>query len=310
MKTKIIFLNLVALLFGWGLAYAQQRPVVSQYMFNGLLLNPAYAGVQGYFSAMALNRNQWVNFEGSPVTTTLAAQTNVKNKPIGLGMLMSFDQVGVHDDFGLYTSYSYQVKTAGGTLSMGLQVGFNNLKSQFSEVFVEDPDDPYFSSNISNLKANLGTGVFYFNDISYFGISIPYMLKNRTLRDFGFSREITESRNYYITGGIILDLDPKLKIKPSLLVRLEDGMPLGIDTNINFYLDDVVNIGASYRSGDSFISQFELQINNYLKFGYAYDWIVSEITRYSSGTHELMINYRLNLYAPKKHRMCPGPTYF
>jgi type IX secretion system PorP/SprF family membrane protein len=292
------------------LTLAQQKPVISQYMFNGLVLNPAYAGVQGYFSATALHRNQWVNFDGAPVTSTISGHTNIKGKPIGVGMFLSYDKLGVHDDLSLYGSYSYQIKAMGGTISMGLQAGFNQLTSQWADVPVKYEDDPFFASTVSNFKMNFGTGLYYFNEIGYLGFSIPYLIKNRTLKDLDFQRESTDSRYYYLSGGLILTASPFFKIKPSALLRVEDGMPIGIDTNLNFYLDDVVNIGASYRSGDSFITQFELQVNNFVKFGYAYDWILSEISRYSNGTHEIMLNYRLNLYAPRKSKMCPGPFYF
>lgn len=311
---KYLLIFFCLLMINYTIVKGQQRPVVSQYMFNGLVLNPAYAGSLGYFQATALYRNQWVNLEGAPQITTFTANSNIKGKNIGLGFLITNDQVGVHSDLGMYTSYSYKVKLPVGTLAMGLQAGFNNTISNFSEVLIEDGNDAYFGETLSKFKLNFGTGVYYYTKNFYAGISIPYLIKNRTLKDINVRdlsfNERKESRNYYITTGHLFDLSHSVKIKPSTLIRIEDGMPIAFDANLNMFLEDLVNVGLSYREGDSFTTLFELQITDYISFGYAYDWIISELNYFTSGTHEFMLNYRINLFAPRKHRMCPGPMYF
>jgi len=290
--------------------FGQQKPVISQYMFNGLVLNPAYTGVNGYLSATAVYRDQWVNLEGAPTTTTLSVHSGIKGKNIGLGMMAISDQIGVHSDNAIYFTYAYKIKMSHGTLSMGLQAGFNNLASNFNELNLKDEVDPLLNGMISDLKMNFGTGIYYNSNTAYIGFSIPYLRKKRRLREYTTVRDLEESRYYYLTAGKVMDLTHRVKIKPSVLLRIEEGMPLAGDANLNLYIDDLVNVGLSYRSGDSFATLFELKVTDYIRIGYSYDWVISDLTQYTNGTHEFMLNYRINLFAPRKHRMCPGPNYF
>lgn len=310
MKTgKIVFIIMLGMMWG-HFGVAQQKPVVSQYMFNGLVLNPAYAGTNGYFSATGMLRNQWVNLDGAPRVSTLAIHSNVKNKNIGLGLVVTNDKIGVHDDLGAYLSYAYHLKLPVGKLSMGLQAGFNNLTSSFNELTLSTASDPILNDQISRFKINFGTGLYYFTENFYAGLSIPYIIKNRSFKQLDVMREIEESRYYYFTIGKVFSISENLKFKPSGLLRIEEGMPVAYDVSANLFIDDAVNLGVSYREGDSMIGMFEIQLNDFLRFGYAYDWIISELSNYTQGTHEIMVNYRLNLFAPKHHRMCPGPAYF
>lgn len=307
-KTGIILA--VSLSLAAGPLFGQQKPVATQYMFNGLILNPAYAGSLNYFSATTLFRKQWVNLEGAPEVKSVSAHTNIKGKNIGLGLMAIHDKVGVHADFALYGSYAYHLKLPVGTLSMGLQAGFNDLSSNFSNLNLVDPADGRLSGSYHKFKMNFGTGLYFYTQDFYAGLSVPYLIKARTLRDLEYVREFKESRYYYATVGKILDISHEVKLKPSVLMRFEDGMPIAFDLNCTVYLKELVNLGMSYREGDSFSTLFEVQLTDFIRFGYAYDWLLSDLSAYAAGSHELMVNYRINLYAPKKHRMCPGPYYF
>ncbi len=309
-KLLKIFLSIFLIIQFQQNLFAQQKPVLSQYMFNGLVLNPAYAGVHEHLNVTALYRNQWVNFEGAPVTSTFSAHSGLKGKNIGLGVLASNDKIGVHNDMSLYVHYAYKIRFSNGSLSMGLQTGLNHLKSDYTLLDLKQPGDPNFGLVNQSIKFNFGTGLYYNTKTTYIGFSIPYLRKKRVVRENSLEQNFEDSRYYYLTAGQVLDLTPKIKIKPSFLLRLEENMPLAYDLNVNFYLEDVFNIGASYRSGESLITLFELKLNNYLRLGYAFDWVISDINNYTAGTHELMLNYRINLFAPRKHRMCPGPYYF
>ena len=309
-KKNAFLIAFFIIFFGYNQSYGQQKPVLSQYMFNGLVLNPAYTGVHEHLNVTFLYRDQWVNLEGAPVTQTLTAHSGIKGKKIGVGMMAVNDQIGIHSDVGFYGSYAYRIRMTNGTLSMGLQAGFNNLKSDYTLLDLKHEDDPLLSGVTSNLKMNFGTGLYYYNKTSYVGFSIPYIRKKRTIKDDNYLRDFQESRYYYLTAGKVLDLTQKVKVKPSGLLRFEEGMPVAYDLNLNFYLEDVLNVGTSYRSGDSFITLFELKLNDFIRFGYAFDWVISDISYYTRGTHEFMLNYRINLNAPRKHRMCPGPFYF
>lgn len=281
----------------------------SQYMFNGLMLNPAYAAVYDYFNATISYRRQWVNFPGAPSTALFSAHTGLENKNIGLGLLITNDRIGMHDETGVYGFYAFKIRLPEGALSMGLQAGFNRHVSDPSLLHLESPD-PSFAEFMTSAKINFGTGIYYHNKNFYAGLSVPYIRKKRSIKDDVYLKEASESRYYYLTSGIVLDVTHNFKLKPSTLIRFEEGMPLGVDMNMNAYLDDALNIGLSYRLGDSFTSLFELKLTDYIRLGYAHDWVVSDLSRYTNGTHELTLNYRINLYAPKKNRMCPGPMYY
>lgn len=288
---------------------SQQKPVYSQYMFNGLMLNPAYAAVNDYLNVTSSYRDQWVNMEGAPSTTTISAHSGLKDKNIGLGILIVNDRIGMHDEKAIYGSYAFKIRLPEGSLSMGLQAGLNHLKSDPALLELEEYD-PAFAETTTSSKINFGAGLYYNHKKFYAGASIPYLRKKREIRDGEYLKMATESRYCYVVSGLVVDVSRNMKLKPSVLLRIQEGMPIATDLNINAYLDDVLNIGMSYRWSDSFITLFELKLTDYIRFGYAYDWIMSDLSGFTAGTHEFTLNYRINLYAPKKHRMCPGPLYY
>jgi type IX secretion system PorP/SprF family membrane protein len=293
-KTTVITL-FFGLLVSTSDSLAQQRPVFSQYMFNGLVLNPAYAGNQKQWVVSLVHRDQWVNVEGSPKTQSLVTHTALENRPVGLGMIISRDQIGIHDDYSIYGSYAYKIKMLVGTLSLGLQAGFNYTQSDFERLRRFNLNDPSLSGTQTRFSPNFGTGAFYSNNTTYAGISIPFLLNNKVYNQADVISEATERRYYFITGGHVFSPNEFLKLKPSTLIRYQEGQPLGMDLNMNVFLQDVVNVGASYRSGDSMILLFEVLLNRSFSFGYTYDHTISRIRNYTDGTHEFMLSYRLKI---------------
>jgi len=309
-RLKYVFLFALILVLS-GASYGQQKPVLSQYMFSGLVLNPAYAGRHEYTSFNAMYRDQWVNVPGAPKLTTFTGQSGYKGRNIGTGFMISEDKIGVHNNLSVYGSYAYLIKfPSGAKFSMGLQGGIDILRSDWSKLTILDQNDPVFAGSEINYFPNFGTGVFYYTESFYMGFSVPYILTSRKTKTEDFFRDVRHSRNYYLTGGIVFDMGMKLKIKPSFLLRIEDNMPLAIDLNANLYYDEIIDIGVSYRQGDAVIGILGLQLNKYIKFSYAYDYILSKLTTYTKGSHELMLQYRINFSAPRHHRMCPQPMYF
>lgn len=298
-----------------GSAYAQQRPIQSLYMFDPLLINPAYAGTHVQLSATAIYRNQWVNFDGAPKTLTTSVHSGFRKARVGLGILLGKDEIGVHSDNSLYMMYAYKIPVSkrkyGGVLSMGIQGGFNSLRSNY---FKTNPREGMEVGAISKFNPNFGAGIFYRNKNAYAGFSVPYIVHNKTIDviDGQFDELITPSgrqqRYYYINGGLSRKLSDAVKWAPSTLIRLQENAPLTFDINNLLIFYDVVSIGASYRLKDAFVGLFELQINDNFHVGYAYDITTSDIRLYSNGTHEVMINYRIKI--PKLHRGLECPSYF
>lgn len=304
-RLSILIIALLGVnLSGW----AQQRPLQSLYMFDPLLINPAYAGNHVQLSATAIYRNQWVNFPGAPRTFTATVHSGFRNTRAGVGIIFGNDQIGVHSDNSLYLAYSYRLplnKYNNSFLSMGVQGGFNNLSSQFGKLNPRDPDQ---YGTLSKFNPNFGAGLYYRDNKFYAGISVPYILNNKLIDAEDFSGQAQQYRYYYATAGMTHKVSEKVKVLPSVLVRIQEQAPLSFDFNAILALYDVVGIGASYRLGDSFVGLFELSLNENFHVGYAYDITTSDIRQYSNGSHELMINYRIKIN--KIHKGLECPSYF
>ena len=294
---------LVTLLLGIvGVSYAQpqQRPVITQYMFSGLVINPAYAGNQKQTVVTALHRDQWVNLAGAPKTQTLIVNSALKEYPIGVGLMLSRDQIGSYNDYSIYSSYAYRIpfkKQGNGALALGLQVGFNYTAANFSSLRKLNEDDQVFAQSLNRFKPNFGMGAFYSTKKSYAGVSIPYIFQSDiySYAEIQGQVNLQKARYLLLAGGHVFTVNDFIKLKPSTLLRVQQGQAFSADLNANVFLDDILNIGLSYRSGDSVIGLFELILNPNLSFGYSYDMTTSRVTSFTDGTHEFMLKYRRNL---------------
>lgn len=315
---KKLFIYIVFIWLAVGSLYAQQqRPVQSLYMFDQLLINPAYAGSQVQLSATAIYRNQWVNLEGAPQTLTSSVQSSLLRGKMGVGLVLAKDVIGVHEDFSLYASYSYRIKLkAGGTLSMGLQAGFNSIQSDFTKTTVPTTggsggagtSDPFYRST-SALNPNFGAGFFYTNKSFYLGFSVPSLLDNEIIQDTELALErIKNTRTYMTTIGNTFPMSKDFKIIGSTLLRFQEGAPFSFDVNATGVFRETVGLGVSYRLVEGFVYMFELKINENFHVGYAYDMTTSGLSRVSSGSHEFLLNYRIKI--PSIHRGLECPSYF
>lgn len=308
-RCALLCLLILAVALIPSVARAQHNIVYSQYLFNGLLINPAYAGSHVQFSASLTYRNQWVNFAGAPVTGTLGAHTSLLRQKIGVGLLATVDRVGSYTNTGLFGSYAYMIKdpARNGVFSMGISAGFNNYIADFSELNLREGQDQTFSGSLSELKPNFGGGVFYYNDKLFGGLSVPTILTHSELFN-GPLEQLRTPRFYYLYGGVKLPLDPrtqKVILTPSILFRVQDGTPLSTDFNLSIAFEELISLGSSYRSGDGAISYINFKLSEKFYVGYSYDWTVSDIRMYSRGTHEIMINYRTRLRSIHRDVDCP-----
>lgn len=310
---KYLFLSLMILSVGH--LFAQQDPMYSQYMFNMLSVNPGYAGSREVLSLTALGRKQWAGIDGAPTTFTFSADMPIKNKKIGLGVNFVNDKLGIMSNTAVNLMYAYRLRISKkGMLGMGLQGGFNQYQAAYGSV---DPSqnssynpDPAFSSNISRFLPNIGAGLWYSTDKFYAGLSVPKLLRNK-LDDMGgaandLAYQNRQNLHYFITTGYVFTLSDVLKLKPSALVKIVHGSPVQLDLNANLWIHDVVGVGLSYRSGDSIDAMLEFQINPQLRIGYAYDYTLTKLGQYNSGSHELMIRYEFGFDKGK----ILSPRYF
>jgi len=305
--------KIVIVITMWTLAFAglaHQRPVMSTYMFNGLSLNPAYAGSLNILSAIFIHRKQWINVDGAPTSNILSVHSSFYGNQIGLGLQAAQDVIGVHKESSLYISGAYKIKTDLGILAMGLSGGFDNRRSDFNALNILHKDDQLLTGTPTRFTPNFGTGIYLANPIMYAGISIPYILENSLyqVQADGTTSTGKESRYYYATGGIILPLSSNVKLSPSVLLRYQEQSRFGWDFNATIIFDGIAYAGISYRSGDALVFLTQLILNENFRLGYAYDTTISPLDDVSRGTHEIMLNYRVKLKNYKKDPQCP--VYF
>jgi type IX secretion system PorP/SprF family membrane protein len=311
------------LILGIGSSHlrAQQDKMFSQYMFNMMALNPAYAGSRDVLSMSALYRNQWTGVQGAPQTATFTMDMPLNRERVGVGLQLYGDKAGVMEEAGAFASYAFRIKVgARSTLALGLQAGASSYRANLTEVKTT-PDgsgqiDPAFASNISKILPNFGTGIYLSNDRGYLSVSVPRLIKNKLSEyNVGDLRSV-QARQGYLAAGFVVGISPVVKVKPSMLVRYAEGAPLGFDGNINVWFADRIAIGASVRRNqfsswtkyttDALVGMVEIQLTDQFRFGYAYDRTMNNFQSVAPSSHEIMLRYEFGF---GKNRILT-PRYF
>lgn len=292
--------------------FAQQDPQYSQYMFNGLVLNPAYAGTRGHFSAVAIAREQWVNLDGAPSTQSFSFNGTSRNRKHGFGFSLQNDKIGVTSNTGVSAVYAFRIPVAEESfLSFGLQGSLDNYRANFNDVrldFAGDPqvNDPAFTGNQVNLLLpNAGAGVFFHTRKFYLGASTPKLIR-QNLYDANTGSQAVQVGHYFFTGGLVFNLSDFVKFKPSFLAKYQSVSGAQFDVNAQFLLADRLWLGASYRTEDAMVFMAEFQITQVFRLGYAYDMTTSSLRSYQGGSHEFMLGLDLDV---KRSKMI-SPRYF
>ncbi len=276
----------------------QQQPMYTQYMFNGLLINPAYAGIDQMVSATAQTRLQWLGFDGAPETHTFSVHSPMKNELVSGGLTLMHDKIGVTRQSYLTTSWSYKVLFKETTLALGLQGGATFVNMNLNSVELPDPNDPFFMGNeVRSWIPNFGVGAFYYSSNYYIGASIPHFMNN-PLRQTNYK----QIRHYFVAGGYVFDINEDFKLKPNFLIKGVNGSPIQFDLNANVLFKDRYWLGVSYRSSESFDLLLEANIGDQFRLGYSYDLVTFQLSRNAS--HEIMLNYRFTL---EKHKSVEKP---
>jgi len=305
-RSTITYCTIILLLCTIIPVFGQQHTMYTQYMFNGLALNPAYAGSHGELSLTALTREQWSGLEGAPSTQTFAIHSPIKNKKISLGMVLLRDQIGVSKEHSVYGSYAYRIAMEKGTLSMGLQVGFTSYREDLNDLLLLHRPAADFQDQKSSFLPNFGAGLFYSSERFYAGFSVPRMLQNSIDQDNPVS-VAKELRHYFLTGGYLFYLSKDLKLKPNFLLKVVTGAPIQLDLNANLLIKDLIWVGLSHRIGADWNAILELQMTRKFRLGYAYDFAsTTDLSAVQSGSHEFMLNY---VFVKPEQRM-KSPRFF
>lgn len=293
MKKLILSIASIVLLCFMKL-HAQQDPMLSQYMFNGLYLNPAYAGSHDYWTSTLNYRKQWVGFEGAPQTMIGAIDGPIHNRNMGLGIILLHDRIGVTRQNTAIANYSYHIKTSATTkLSLGVNAGISQFSAKLTELTVWDQDQVFQNDLTSKILPRFGVGVYHYGKKHYIGLSIPTLFAYQEDKNFNFdlSRATFLRRHYLFTAGYVFTASNDIKIKPSVLIKYIKSAPVEADFNLAILYKDKFWVGASYRTNDALAVILEYQTNEHFRVGYSYDITISKLRNYSSGSHEIMIGW-------------------
>ena len=290
-------------------SYAQQDAQFTQYMYNTININPAYAGSRGVLSVFGLHRTQLVGLDGAPTTNSFSINTPVNNSNVGLGLSVINDRIGPSDESSISADVSYSIKTSETfKLSFGVKGTANLLNIDFSKVSKYNPYDNLGQYNIDNkFSPNVGAGIYYHSNKTYVGFSVPNFLETEHYNKSSSSPSTSvasERMHYHFIAGHVFDLNETIKFKPAVLTKLVQGTPLQVDASANFLFNEKFVLGAAYRwdAAASLLAGFQVSKSWFI--GYSYDMETTKLANYNSGSHEIFLRFELfnnieNIVSPR-----------
>lgn len=295
LKLPCCFLWFLALIL-MAPAFAQQDSQFSQYMYNTIAVNPAYAGSRGVTSIFLLHRSQWVGLDGAPVTNSFSINKPISNTNLGYGISFLNDQIGVSDDNTISGDLSYFIPVSkNARLSFGLKFSANVLSVDYNRLTIRHPDDIVLAdqNNINNqFSPNVGMGIYWHSDRRYIGISVPNFLETKRYDD-NISSTAKDKMHFYLIAGTVFKLNSDLQFKPALLTKLVQGAPLQMDLSANFLFNEKFTFGAAYRLNAAVTGLVGFQVSDSWQIGYAYDAETTRLANYNSGSHEIFLRFEL-----------------
>src|SRR5690606_12429493 len=284
---------------------AQQDSQFTQYMYNTVSVNPAYAGTRGSLSLLGIYRNQWVGLEGAPETLNFSVNSPIGIQGVGVGLGFTSDKIGPSTESIITADFSYTIPISENTkLSFGVKGGLSLLDLDPNKLLIYNPND-YDLSQKSYSSPIVGAGLYLHSDTWYMGLSSPNLLETEHYDDVQVSTA-TEKTHVYLIGGYVFTLNPNLKLKPAVLAKGVVGAPLAVDVSANVLLYDKVTFGLAYRLDAAVSGMAGFQVNNNIMIGYAYDYDTTELGNYNSGSHEVFLRFELGT----KLRAKVNPRFF
>ncbi|WP_445452721.1 PorP/SprF family type IX secretion system membrane protein [Flavobacterium sp. 25HG05S-40] len=302
MKHKIIkYLLVLLVIFLTSKLQAQQDPQFTHYMYNMSVMNPAYATDNpDVINLGGLYRAQWVGIKGAPTTQTFFAHKPL-SKRVEVGISFVHDEIGdVVKENNIFADFAYVLPIGQSTkLSFGIKAGVTLFDTNFNGFVLTDPlPDPAFQNNISQVFPNIGTGMYLFGDNYYAGLSAPNLMTSRHIETInGKPGSGVESVHFFLTGGYVFTFNgnDNIKLKPAFMAKGVEGAPLSLDVTTNILINNKFELGAGYRMGDSVSGLASFYITPQLRIGYSYDYTLTNLSAFNSGSHEFFLLYDLDL---------------
>ena len=272
-------------------SYSQQDAQYTQYMYNTINVNPAYAGSRGVMSIFALHRTQWVGLDGAPVTNALSINSPIDNTNLGVGLSFVNDRIGPTVENMISADLSYTIPTSETyKLSFGVKGTANLFTFDKEKLTIQNQLDPLLQSLSNNFSPNVGAGAYFHSDKSYLGLSVPNFFQTKRYNDNDYA-VYKERMNAYLIGGYVFDLSPNLKFKPAFLGKMVQGSPIQLDVSGNFLINDKFVLGAAWRWSAAASLMAGFQVSDGLYIGYGYDLDTTKLAHYNSGSHEIFLRY-------------------
>lgn len=277
-------------------AKAQQDPMFTQYMFDKMLINPAYVGSSNWIVATAKYRNQFVGVPGGPSTTTFTFHAPIEKKNVGLGLKFISDKTGVATNNWFTLNGAYHVKLKEAKLSFGLEAGFINRNIDYSKLAKYDLDDNNIPLSENVILPDVSFGTYFQTNKFYSGISLYHLIANTSKTSFV---DVRLNKHYFAIVGNVFDIvEKKFAIDPSLLVKYVAAAPLSLDVNMNFVFNNRFTFGTTWRQGDAMAFIIKADITEQIRFAYSYDLNTSGLSTFSNGGHELLLSYGIKILPP------------
>lgn len=290
MRTKIL---LFALLITSFASYSQQDAQYTQYMYNTININPAYAGSRGVLSIFGLHRTQWVGLDGAPVTNAFSINSPIQNSNLGVGLSFVNDRIGPTVENTISADLSYTIQTSETyKLSFGIKGTANLFNLDVAKLNPENANDPLLQNLNNNFSPNVGAGVYFHSDKLYVGASVPNFFETKRYDDNSVA-VYKERTNLYLIGGYVFDLTSNLKFKPAFLSKVVQGAPLQLDVSGNFLINEKFVLGAAWRWSAAVSLMAGFQVSDGLYIGYGYDLETTRLRKYNSGSHEIFLRFEL-----------------
>jgi type IX secretion system PorP/SprF family membrane protein len=290
MRTKIL---IFALLLTCYVSVAQQDAQYTQYMYNTININPAYAGSRGVMSIFGLHRTQWVGIDGAPQTNAFSVNSPINNSKLGIGLSVINDKIGPTNTNSFSADVSYSIQTSEDyKLSFGVKASGKLFNLDTDKLNPQVVTDNNLQPVNSKFTPNLGAGLYLHSDKLYFGLSVPNFLQDKKYSDNDYA-VFQERMNFYAIGGYVFDISPSVKFKPAFLSKIVTGSPLQVDASANFLFFDKLMLGGAYRWDAAVSALAGFQVSDGLFIGYSYDMETTRLKHYNSGSHEIFLRFEL-----------------